>query len=219
MMKWLRTLTDILWPRGLTCIACGEYAQGAPVCPECRKDLARLQLSPAMAGDRMRSVYRYDGAAKRLVLALKLENVADAALPLAEAMAEAALDMGLPPDTVLTWVTMPDIRRRKRGIDHGRRLCEAVAERVGLPCAKLLERTGKIHTQRGLSRDVRLRNLAGTVVCHQEMTTPVLLIDDVLTTGATASVCADALLKAGAREVFVLTATRVIAKRKKNQKG
>lgn len=209
MTSWLRKLEDILWPRGLKCICCDEYAQGEPLCPECRKALDAMRLSPEQAGDdQVRSVYHYDGVAKQLVLALKLENVADAALPMADAMADVIEDMHLPPDTVLTWVTMPDIRRRKRGIDHGRRLCEAVAARTGMPARKLLYRTGRFHTQRGLSREARLRNLVGTVACNQNVTTPVLLIDDVLTTGATISICAETLLKAGAPAVYALTATK-----------
>ena len=210
MISLLRKLEDILWPRGLKCICCDEYAQGEPLCPDCRNALEAMRLSPKQTGDdQVRSVYRYDGVAKQLVLALKLENVADAAIPLADAMAAVALEMQLPPDTVLTWVTMPDQRRRQRGIDHGRRLCEAVAARTGLPAQKLLSRTGRFHTQRGLSREERLRNLGGTVACNQNVTTPVLLIDDVLTTGATISICAEVLLKAGAPAVYALTATRV----------
>lgn len=210
MMTWLRRLEEVLWPRGFECICCDEYSQGLQLCTACRRELADLRLSPEHAGnDMVRSLFRYDGAAKKLVLALKLENVADAALPLAEAMADAIKDMQLPPETVLTWVTMPEIRRRKRGIDHGRRLCEAVAKCSGMPAQRLLSRTGRFHTQRGLSREERLRNLNGTIVCHQAVTIPVLLIDDVLTTGATISVCAEVLQKAGAPAVYALTATKV----------
>lgn len=210
MISLLRRLAAVLWPRGLKCLCCDEYAQGALLCPDCQKDLDALRLDAKHAGsEQIRSVYRYDGAAKQLVLALKLGNMADAALPLADAMAEAVAEMHLPPDTVLTWVTMPQTRRRKRGIDHGRRLCEAVAARTGMPAKRLLSRKGRFHTQRGLTREERLRNLTGTVICDQAVTTPVLLIDDVLTTGATVSVCAEVLLKAGAPAVSALTAAKV----------
>lgn len=223
MTALLRRLTAVLWPRGLKCLCCDAYSQGALLCPDCQTNLDALRLDAKHAGsEQIRSVFRYDGAAKQLILALKLSNVADAALPLAEAMADVIPEMHLPPDTVLTWVTMPEIRLRKRGIDHGRRICEAVAARTGMPVKQLLSRTGRFHTQRGLTREARLRNLTGTVACYQVVTTPVLLIDDVLTTGATISVCAEVLLRAGAPAVYALTAAKVRTKAKRSnehQKG
>ena len=128
--------------------------------------------------------------------------------------------MKLPPDVVLTWVSMPKRRYLERGIDHGRLLCEAVGRRLNLPVQPLLERTGKLHTQRGLTREERLRNLSGSMICNEEIKGPVLLIDDVLTTGATASACAETLMRAGAPAVYVLTATRVMLHSTNNdQKG
>ena len=205
MKRLLKWLEDIFWPRGLKCLCCDEYAPEDLLCPQCKKELAASRL--AFPG---RSVYRYDGVAKHLVLLLKGECVADAAIPLAQGLAEAIREMELPPDTVLTWVTMPEMRRRKRGIDHGRVLCEATAGMTGLPARQLLSRTGNLHTQRGLNREQRLKNLTGTILCTESVNCPVLLIDDVMTTGATSAVCAEALLNAGAPQVAVLTATRVM---------
>lgn len=118
--------------------------------------------------------------------------------------------MNLPEGTVLTWVTMPRRRLQERGIDHGRTLCEAVSALCGLEVRQLLERRGHFHTQRGLRQEARLKNLNGTVICTEKVNVPVLLIDDVTTTGATAAVCAEALLSAGATQVATLTATRAL---------
>ncbi|MBQ8555233.1 MAG: ComF family protein [Clostridia bacterium] len=211
MKRLLHALEELLWPRGVQCLCCGELSDGKSLCEACAADLKAMRLKAAHAGnDAIRSVWRYDGCAKELILSLKLRCLGDAADVLADGMADAARAMALPPETVLTWVAMPIVRQRERGIDHGRMLCEAVAARLGLPAVQLLERTGKVHTQRGLSREKRLRNLQGTIRCMKAISTPVLLIDDVLTTGATASVCASELLKAGAPGVHVLTAARVM---------
>lgn len=211
MKRLLRWLEEALWPRGLKCLCCDELSEGELLCPTCVKALEAMRLSGEEAGaDNVCSVYRYDGAAKQLVLMLKEGCIADAAFALAEGMADAVRDMKLPEDTVLTWVAMPGRRRKQRGIDHGRTLCEAVAARTGLPVRSFLTRTGNLHTQRGLNREARLQNLSGTIACSERINVPVLLIDDVLTTGATASACAQVLMAAGAPRVYALTATKAM---------
>jgi ComF family protein len=183
---------------------------GELLCPDCEDGLKTMRLTPAERGDgSIQSVYRYDGVAKMLVRLLKEDCTADAALVLADGISAAVRDMHLPPDTLITWVSMPELRRRKRGIDHGRTLCEAVAVQTGLEVRQLLVRTRHVHTQRGLNRDKRLTNLEGRFTAKVEPGRPVLLVDDVLTTGATADVCVRALRQAGSGPVYVLTATRV----------
>lgn len=197
----------VIWPRGVKCLCCDEPPEGGFLCADCASELERLRLH-GQAGD-VRSVWAYRGSAKRLVLGLKLDCMEDCAAVLARGMADAICDMCLPPETVLTWVTMPEKRRRVRGIDHGRVLCEAIAEKTGLPVRQLLVRTRRVRTQRGLSGDKRRRNLTGSFRCDGPVHAPVLLIDDVLTTGATTETCRQALREAGAPCVFILTATCV----------
>jgi len=212
--RLIALLEELIWPRGLKCLCCDDLSEGELLCPSCKKALTAMRLKQEDVADGdCRAVYRYEGAAKQLVLLLKEECTADAARPLAQGMAEVIREMKLPSDTVLTWVTMPDMRRKKRGIDHGKTLCEAVGQEVQIPVRQLLTRTGKLHTQRGLKREARLKNLAGTIACVERITSPVLLIDDVMTTGATASACTEALLAAGAPRVYVLTATQAMLKR------
>ncbi len=208
-MRLLKWLEDVLWPRGLGCICCDELCRGKLLCDTCQKALDAMKLPDDAAGD-IRSIYRYDGVARQLVILLKDHCAADAAMVLAPQMADAINAMKLPEDTVLTWVIMPDIRRKKRGIDHGRTLCEAVSSVTGMPVRQLLIRSKNGHTQRGLNRDARLKNIANSIRCEVSIDSTVVLIDDVLTTGATVSVCAEALRKAGATNVIAVTATRVV---------
>lgn len=207
---------ELIWPRGLKCVCCDNYSYGEVLCPECEDSLASLRLDGKdNETDLVRSAYVYDGTARLLVLLLKEECIEAAAMPLAKGMSEVLKQMKLPADIVLTWVTMPALRQKKRSFDHGQTLCRAVAELTGSPCLELLERVGEPHTQRGLNKEKRMRNLAGTIRCSQKLNTPVLLIDDVTTTGATAALCAHVLMEAGATGVYVLTAAKA-AKRKKH---
>ena len=210
-MRWLRTLEEILWPRGLKCLCCDELSEGALLCQACLTELHGMRLPAHLSGDDLvRSVYRYDGRAKELVLLLKMNCVADAAKVLAQGMADTVRELKLPPETVLTWVTMPERRRRERGVDHGHLLCQAVSELTGLPVRRLIVRTGRARTQRGLTREARLHNLSGTMTCCGRIDVPVLLIDDVLTTGATVSACASVLMAAGAPGVYAVTAAKAM---------
>ncbi|MBQ8202497.1 MAG: ComF family protein [Clostridia bacterium] len=217
MKSMLRAVERLIWPRGLQCLCCGMNSGGALLCSECKEELDSLQLQRQEPDGC--AVWRYAGCARTLVTELKLGCIGACAEVLAKEMAAFVLQMQLPEDVRLTWVTMTDKRRRERGIDHGRILCRLVAEKTGLPYEQLLIRTGKVHTQRGLSRTERLNNLDGTFRCSRRIQGTVLLIDDVITTGATARICTQALLKAGAARVMVLSATRVVLDDDKDMKG
>ncbi len=217
MNDLLKHLQALFYPSGMQCLCCRFASGGALLCPACQLELEALRLpaEPRWTG----SVWRYDGCARALVIGLKYSNTADCAAVLAEGMAQSVRAMHLPQDTVLTWVTMPEQRLRERGIDHGRLLCEALSERTGFPVRPLLSRTAHVHTQRGLNRAERLRNLSDTICCDEAVHGPVLLVDDVLTTGATAETCRRVLLDAGASQVYVLTATMALIKQTEHERG
>lgn len=215
MKRLLAWIEEILWPRRTVCLCCDYVSEGEMLCPACLKALQAMRLEASEQGDGdVRSIYRYEGIVRQLVHQLKLDCQKDAAEVLAADMADLLSSMALPADTVLTWVTMPDMRRKKRGIDHGRTLCEAVSRRTGFPARQLLVRVGNVHTQRGLNREKRLKNVARNIRCEEKISVPVVLIDDVLTTGATVSVCSEALRNAGAPRVLALTASKVVLRRR-----
>lgn len=222
-----RVVRTLLFPRRTFCLACSKLTHGECLCPACTRDMNLYHLqgdlcplcghallsSPCSfckgeAPGRMRSAWKHRGAPRQLILRLKHGCVTDAAALLATGLAECAQALELPPDTVVTWVTMPATRRRRRGIDHSRLLAEETARLLRLPCRQLLLRADTGHTQRGLGRKARLRNLQGLFSCNEAIRTPVLLVDDVTTTSATARVCTDVLLQAGATQVMVVTATQ-----------
>lgn len=151
----------------------------------------------------------YEGPARSLVLNLKVRAVRSAAIPLVDAMAAAVWRSGLT-GSVLTWVSGRPAEERRRGFDHAHLLAQGLGRRLGLPVVLLLERTGSDRDQVGLSASERRKNLVGAFRARPGVPDgilgPVVLVDDVLTTGATASSCARALLAAGASSVEVVVA-------------
>ena len=218
MKRGVQLLLDTLYPERVLCLCCRDRSGGELLCDDCRKRLDKLRLkdnrldASALQNEAadVRAVWRYRHEASQLVRQLKLHCVRNAAEVMAQAMAEEAARMELPPDTVVTSVAMPQRRIRQRGIDHGRMLAEMVAAQLGMPYRPLLMRSPGGHTQRGLNRRRRLANLQGRFTANPLSGEHVLLVDDVLTTGATAAVCTRVLLDAGAGSVRVIAAAHVI---------
>jgi len=189
-----------------------------PVCREpgpapCDRCWGRLDAAPALAPprhvDRIRALLRYEGAGRELIARTKYAN-ARASIPwLADGLA--ALVSGGGDSwrnlTVVTWAPTTRRRRRRRGYDQAEVLARATARRLGLAPARLLERrdgsaqTGRSRSDREDDPPVftarRPTRIAGSRV---------LLVDDVVTTGATLTAAAAALKLAGATAVNVVTA-------------
>lgn len=110
---------------------------------------------------------------------------------------------------VVTWVPLARRRRAERGYDQARALAHALAPLLGLPDRALLRRKSSTGAQARRPGTERRSAMAGAFTPISSVTSMrVLLVDDVLTTGATAADCARALVEAGARRVHVVTAAR-----------
>ena len=146
----------------------------------------------------------YDERVRRLVGAWKERGLRGLADDAAALLPDALGD-------VVTFVPPDGARRLERGYHPAERLARAAAERWSLPCEPLLVRTGSSRRQRGLSLAERRRNVDG--VFHSDAAEGVVvLVDDVYTTGATASAGASALCAGGARRVSVVTFARVVGR-------
>jgi predicted amidophosphoribosyltransferase len=144
----------------------------------------------------------YEGVGRELVARLKYRNARAAVGPLAGAMAglvdRAEVD-------VVSWAPTTPARRRERGFDQARLLARAVARRLGRPCRSLLTRSpGPAQTGRTLDA----RRSGPVFAPRGRVPARVLLVDDVVTSGATVSAAAAALRLAGAEAVYVLAAAR-----------
>ena len=187
---------------GVTCPVCG--APGAAPCPACVAELRPAPPLPAPpAVDRCLALLAYEGAGRELVARLKYRNHRAALPGLAAAMAT-LVDAG--DYDVVTWLPTSAERRRARGFDQAELLAGVVARRLSLPCRRLLERrpgpaqTGRTLDQRRRGPVFVARTSAGT--------NAILVVDDIVTSGATATAGAVAVRAAGATRVDVLAAAR-----------
>ena len=196
---------------GLTCDKCGvplpgDDPGGVVLCDDC--------LIIARPWDRGRAALLYRDNARKLVLGLKHADRIDLARPAGEWMARVAAPILLP-DMLIAPVPLHWLRLMHRKYNQAGLLAEAVARLARLEhCPDLLIRARRTPTQEGRDRDGRFANLAGALRPHPRRAArmngrPVLLVDDVMTSGATLAAAADVCLAAGAKSVSVLVLARV----------
>jgi ComF family protein len=156
----------------------------------------------------------YEGPLRVAVHELKYRGRRRVAGRLAEAMAREAGARGLfDVDAVLVPVPLHPRRKRERGFNQAELLAAELGRRLGVPvAASALVRRACTPAQTGLSAAERRKNVAGAFAVRrraQVVARVVVLVDDVVTTGATARACARALREAGAKDVRLLSAARV----------
>src|SRR3954469_45029 len=199
-------LLDVLVPPA--CVACSAWAGRAePLCSTCR---GRMRWLGSQAVDGTWAPVAYEEPARSVVAALKFRGAWRVAHAMAAAVVAAAPAGWLDGDAVLVPVPLHPARRRTRGFNQAERLAAAVGERTGLPLRDVLARGGSRATQMGRGRAERLHALDGSVAVAPGATVPprVVLVDDVVTTGATLAACRAALLAAGAVEVRAVAYAR-----------
>jgi ComF family protein len=156
----------------------------------------------------------YAGGLRLLVHELKFRGRRRVATHVAETIVANAASTGfLSEGSVLVPVPLHPRRRRERGFNQSEVLADAIGRRSGLPvAAAALVRRKETISQTGLSAAARRANVADAFAVRRRTRVAgrvVVLVDDVVTTGATARACARALRQAGAREVRLLTLARV----------
>jgi len=192
------------------CHICGlpfEFDQGKnAICQYCRKDKPKFNKAHAFC--------TYDGAARRMAVSLKFAD----AMHLAPHMAKMMLIMGsklVSKADIIAPVPLHYRRQVMRKYNQASLLAANIAKLTGKPYAPfLLKRTRHTAQQTKLHKKDRKSNVEGAFKVSDKTDIfgkTILLVDDVMTTGATLSVCAKALKERGAKKVYCLVFARVLA--------
>jgi len=193
------------------CLVCDgllPWSQEGGVCPACWDRLPwdpRVLPAPGGRLAGIASAIEYRDEARRLVHALKFDRFDPLGAPLGRRAAERALALfaTLPPADVIVPVPLHWTRSFRRGFNQSERLARGVARATGLPCApRLLRRVRRGRRQRGLGIKARRGAFEGVFAASPDARgLRVLLVDDVVTTGATLAACAATLTDSGTRSV------------------
>jgi ComF family protein len=217
MMLW-QQIKDLLFPP--KCVLCHALLENeeTDLCASCRKD------APGVAGRREKiryladwtGVWYYEKEVRKSLHRYKFKNRRGYAACYGQLLAM-AVARDLPQVDVLTWVPISASRKRKRGYDQGELLARAVAAELGLELQPLLQKVRDNPPQSSVQgAEARRANVLGVFTAAGNVAGKrILLLDDILTTGATASECARVLRTAGAQEVY---AAAVAVARKNNNK-
>ncbi len=223
--QWLSTLPRQCelcrgWGHQALCEAClGRFAQPRPRCLRCGlaglddRMCGQCQAEPPPFAHTVAAV-DYAFPWDRLIQQLKFHGQVELSGALAACLAEAVLKRALPLPELLLPVPLSAPRLRERGYNQAWELCRGVAAILNIPAhAQALVRADDAVHQVGLTRAERLKNLRHamwvvpalrSLVMHRQ----VALIDDVMTSGATAHAAAQALLAAGAAQVQIWVLAR-----------
>ena len=206
-MKLYYILMDLLFPP--KCILCGKLLrkQEQDLCRECRVDSPeypsgkdRIQFL-----DSFTAVWYYEGTVRRSLLRYKFYGARSFATGYGRLLAMKLLQSHPEGFDCITWIPVSRLRKLRRGYDQVELLAKAVGRELGMEPVPLLKKVRHNRPQSGISDASKRRaNVLGAYreVNRQAITGKrILLLDDILTTGATASEAARVLLTSGAKEI------------------
>ncbi len=205
-MNICRRILAFLFPAH--CILCGR---AVPVnedflCADCAKrPVQRIYRHFALKVGRRaytlecRAPMRYREPFRTTLWRFKFREETSLAAPLAKRMA-GTMDRENAPDCIVP-VPISRERMRERGYNQSALLAEALSAETGIPCRALLEKVRHNRTQHRLSAKERAENVRGAYQSGEAAGLRILLVDDIVTTGATVQECAKTLYRAGAAEV------------------
>ena len=223
LLDWYET------PRGVNalCTSCKKQweSEKMETCGACAKRVSECSCMPdalrkARCGGLRKLTYylhgRRDPVQNRIVFRMKKTKDARAArflaLELLAALEAMVADCGLAREEIaLAWIPRTAAAKAKYGTDQAEMLARALSQQSGIACRRLIgRRWGSFRQQKGLSTDARVKNAKAAFYAmrvHDSCPRAVILVDDVITTGASAAACVRLLRNVGVQKVYCLAIT------------
>lgn len=211
----MRRLTELLYPE--RCMLCGTAisAQQNGLCEICRSraqiELRQMHCVPPEQLDALVCAGAYRGAMRDAMIAFKFHARRSSLMPLTQLMAQAWEYHAMPRPDLVTSVPISTLRAHTRGYNQSEAFAHDLAKRWDVPEAVTLKRRILSRRQSELAASERWDHARKAfLLCDgiQLQGKQVLLVDDIVTTGATISICAGLLRQAGAAKVWALAATQ-----------
>ncbi|WP_176759032.1 ComF family protein [Alkaliphilus peptidifermentans] len=212
---------EIIYPEGITCVICKKsiYKEKYSLCKDCYSKIAFLDTGIWIQTSAIReaipirifSVVKYNNASKKIIYRLKYNQETFMARMMAEMMMDYILKAGIMFNCIVA-VPLHKKREKERGFNQAYLLAKYLSKGCNIPCIKNnLIRIRDTKVMHHLSRQSRQKNVeeAFYILDPVEFANKeILLIDDIVTTGATVEACCKILIEAGASSVKVLTLAR-----------
>lgn len=200
-------LLDLLFPP--KCPFCGRLLEKKTLlCPQCQRELPWLRGEEGAVRVELLTdcvcALRYQDKVRKAIHGYKFNGRGGRSTSFGPLIAQAVRDRGMAAD-VVSWPSLSPKRLRQRGYDQAKLLAVEVGKFLELPVLRTLDKEER-SAQSSLEGEAERRaNLLGAYTAHEPEAFQgkrILLVDDVLTTGATLSECAGTLLRSGAKEVY-----------------
>jgi competence protein ComFC len=197
-------LMEMSFTQGSNCPLCGsDFDTLLDICTQCIE-----QKRPWISGG---APLHFEGQTREVIHKFKYNSQLVLSRFLISEMVQYLQKSNMPDFAVVTMVPLHWTRQWKRGYNQAEVLARGIAKQINVPCRKLLKRKHWAAAQALKNKSQRQKNITQIFNVPEKQKLPdgaILLIDDVMTTGATLTACTKALNNAGAKQIYVLTAAR-----------
>lgn len=190
----------------LTCFGCGKLSENGKLCPKCKRGFGNSL-------DQILIAAKYETPIPEMISALKYDGFVEISELLGELLYEKYNKSISDADAILVPVPLHKDKEKQRGFNQSVLLSKYLSNQSGNIICPCLVRIRNTRTQVGLHRKERIRNISGAFRAIESIELSgktVILIDDVITTGATLFECGRCLKQAGAKKVIALVVARHI---------